>query len=68
MTEKELKILRTQRGQLLMLMRHKKKISKSMMSRKSGLKRPTIDNIESGNKSYNINSYLIYIHTLKSKR
>lgn len=60
MTEAVLKKIRTQRGHILMMLRNNKHISKSQFAKKSGLSRPTVDAIESGNRSYSINSYIIY--------
>lgn len=56
---------RKQRSRELYSMRVKRGYTKSMLSRKSGLDRHTIDNIESGEKQWNIDSEIIYIQALK---
>jgi DNA-binding XRE family transcriptional regulator len=53
------------RALALRQVRLKRGMSKISLSRKSGLTRWTIDRIEAGEKSWNIDSEIIYTETLK---
>lgn len=55
---------RKARANNLRLIRMSYEITKSDLSRKSGLSRACIDRIESGIKPWNVDSEIIYIETL----
>lgn len=56
---------RKQRALQLRSLRLSAKFTKSAFSRKSGLSRPCIDRIESGKNSWDVDSEIIYIESLK---
>ena len=56
--------IRIKRAEYLRSTRIESNITKSDLSRKSGLSRKCIDRIESGIKPWNVDSELIYIETL----
>ena len=57
---------RKQRALQLRSLRINAKFSKSSLARKSGLSRPCIDRIESGETSWDVDSEIIYTEALKS--
>ena len=57
----ELNELRKTRGEQLKAQREVGNISKSQLSRRSGISRSTIDRIENGEGSWNIDTELLYI-------
>ena len=67
MNQNQLNQQRKHRSLLLKAMRTSKGISKSKLSKISGLAKDTIARIESGDKDWNIGSEIIYCDCLKDK-
>jgi DNA-binding XRE family transcriptional regulator len=65
MNPSTLSTLRIKRALQLRAFRIQSKMTKSALSRKSGLCRNCINAIESGSKPWNIDSELIYLESLK---
>lgn len=65
MTPAEFLALRKVRGERLKKYRLAANVSKSELSRRSGLARQTIDKIESGEEGWLIDSELVYLQYLK---
>lgn len=60
----ELSTLRKKRAAALLFTRKKLKITKLKLSQQTGLSRPTIDRIESGEYSWSIDTEMIYLSGL----
>jgi DNA-binding XRE family transcriptional regulator len=65
MTPTELIAARKKRAEVLRARRINARISKAIFSKQTGLSRTTIDIIESGQKPWNIDSEIIYMHALQ---
>lgn len=65
MIQKEIIQSRIKIGQLLKSKRLQNNLTKMDLAKLTGLTRPTIDAIENANKSYNIDSYIIYLEGVK---
>ena len=61
MSQNQIIISRVKIGKLLKNKRLSLKITKSKLSEITTLSRPTIDAIENATKSYNIDSYILYL-------
>jgi DNA-binding XRE family transcriptional regulator len=67
MNPSALSSLRIKKALQLRALRMQSKMTKSALSRKSGLNRNTIDRIESGSGPWNVDSELIYLDSIMAK-